>query len=90
MESILRDMEYAKAVGLRLRAIRQQLGLSLKGVEQRSRGRWKAVVVSSYERGDRAVTVQRLYELSEFYAVPIEELLPKRQRRSQQLQQTPA
>ena len=70
-------MEYAKAVGRRLRAIRQQHGLSLKGVEQRSRGRWKAVVVSSYERGDRAVSVQRLYELAEFYAVPITELLPR-------------
>jgi len=69
-------MDYAKAVGERLRAIRQQHGLSLKSVEQRSRGRWKAVVVSSYERGDRAVSVQRLYELAEFYAVPITELLP--------------
>lgn len=70
-------MDYAKAVGQRLRAIRQQHGLSLKGVEQRSRGHWKAVVVSSYERGDRAVSVQRLYELAEFYAVPITELLPR-------------
>ncbi|WP_271636820.1 helix-turn-helix domain-containing protein [Solicola gregarius] len=69
-------MDYAKAVGQRLRAIRQRHGLSLKGVEQRSRGRWKAVVVSSYERGDRSVSVQRLYELAEFYAVPITDLLP--------------
>ena len=76
----MRNMEYAKAVGQRLRAIRQRHGLSLKGVEQRSRGRWKAVVVSSYERGDRAVSVQRLYELAEFYAVPITELLPRDQR----------
>ena len=70
-------MEYAKAVGQRLRATRKRHGLSLKGVELRSRGQWKAVVVSSYERGDRAVSVQRLYELAEFYAVPITELLPR-------------
>src|SRR5213080_2865070 len=67
---------YAKALGQRLRAIRMQQGLSLHGVEEKSRGRWKAVVVGSYERGDRAVTVQRLAELAEFYAVPISELLP--------------
>jgi transcriptional regulator with XRE-family HTH domain len=68
--------EYAKALGGRLRAIRQQQGLSLHGVEQKSQGRWKAVVVGSYERGDRAVTVQKLSELAEFYSVPVHELLP--------------
>ncbi|GAA3382808.1 MULTISPECIES: transcriptional regulator BldD [Cryptosporangium] len=68
--------DYAKALGARLRAIRQQQGLSLQGVEEKSGGRWKAVVVGSYERGDRAVTVARLNELAEFYRVPIAELLP--------------
>lgn len=68
--------EYARALGGRLRAIRTQQGLSLHGVEEKSRGRWKAVVVGSYERGDRAVTVQRLAELADFYAVPVSELLP--------------
>ena len=69
--------DYAKALGARLRSIRTQQGLSLHGVEEKSRGRWKAVVVGSYERGDRAVTVQRLAELADFYAVPIQELLPE-------------
>ncbi len=68
--------DYAKALGSRLRSIRSQQGLSLHGVEQKSKGRWKAVVVGSYERGDRAVTVQRLAELAEFYGVPVAELLP--------------
>src|SRR5580698_898345 len=62
--------EYAKTLGARLRAIRTQQGLSLHGVEEKSRGRWKAVVVGSYERGDRSVTVQKLAELAEFYGVP--------------------
>lgn len=70
------SVDYAKALGARLRAIRQQQGLSLHGVEEKSRGRWKAVVIGSYERGDRAVTVQRLAELADFYGVPIAELLP--------------
>ena len=68
--------DYARALGARLRAIRQQQGLSLHGVEERSQGRWKAVVVGSYERGDRAVTVQRLAELADFYGVPVQALLP--------------
>jgi len=68
--------EYAKSLGARLRSIRQQQGLSLQGVEEKSNGRWKAVVVGSYERGDRAVTVSRLAELAEFYRVPVSELLP--------------
>jgi len=69
--------EYAKALGARLRAIRSQQSLSLHGVEEKSKGRWKAVVIGSYERGDRAVTVQRLSELADFYGVPVSELLPE-------------
>jgi transcriptional regulator with XRE-family HTH domain len=69
--------DYARALGARLRAIRTQQGLSLHGVEKKSKGRWKAVVVGSYERGDRAVTVQKLAELAEFYGVPVSELLPE-------------
>lgn len=68
--------EYARALGAKLRSIRQQQGMSLHGVETKSEGRWKAVVVGSYERGDRAVTVQKLAELAEFYGVPVSELLP--------------
>jgi transcriptional regulator with XRE-family HTH domain len=67
---------YAKALGARLRAIRMQQHLSLHGVERKSNGKWKAVVVGSYERGDRAVSVQRLSELAEFYGVPVSDLLP--------------
>src|SRR3984893_13085552 len=68
--------EYAKTLGARLRAIRQQQVLSVHGVEEKPRGRWKPVVVGSYERGDRSVTVQKLAELAEFYGVPVSELLP--------------
>jgi transcriptional regulator with XRE-family HTH domain len=67
---------YAKALGARLRAIRMQQHLSLHGVERKSGGKWKAVVVGSYERGDRAVSVQRLSELAEFYGVPVGDVLP--------------
>ncbi|MDR1998345.1 MAG: transcriptional regulator [Frankiaceae bacterium] len=72
------DRAYARELGARLRAIRSQQGLSLQAVERRSDGKWKAVVVGSYERGDRSISVSRLAELADFYAVPITELLPGR------------
>jgi transcriptional regulator with XRE-family HTH domain len=68
---------YASSLGARLRAIRVQQGLSLHGVEKKSGGRWKGVVIGSYERGTRAVTVQRLAELASFYGVPVAQLLPE-------------
>lgn len=68
---------YQRRLGDRLRAIRQQQGLTLQQVEEQSGGQWKAVVVGSYERGDRAVSVSKLAELGEFYNVPVSELLPK-------------
>lgn len=70
---------YQRRLGDRLRAIRQQQGLTLQQVEEVSDGRWKAVVVGSYERGDRAVSVSKLAELGAFYNVPVSELLPKEQ-----------
>jgi hypothetical protein len=39
--------DYAKALGAKLRAVRNQQGLSLQGVEAKSQGAWKAVVVGS-------------------------------------------
>ncbi len=71
--------EYARALGERLRNVRQQQGLSLHDVERASEGDLKASVVGAYERGERAVSVSRLRALAEFYGVPIAELLPGRQ-----------
>lgn len=68
--------DFATALGGRLRAVRAKQQLSLRGVERTSEGRWKAVVVGSYERGERAISVQRLAELAEFYGVSVGELLP--------------
>jgi transcriptional regulator with XRE-family HTH domain len=65
-----------RELGARLRRIRGQQNLSLAQVEERSGGRWKAVVVGAYERGDRAVTIERLAALAAFYDVPITHLLP--------------
>jgi transcriptional regulator with XRE-family HTH domain len=69
--------DFARALGARLRAVRGQQHLSLQGVERKSGGQWKAVVVGSYERGDRAISVHRLAELAAFYEVPLADLLPE-------------
>lgn len=68
--------DYEQEVGQRLRAIRNQLGMTLRDVEDKSDGRWKAVVVGSYERADRSVSLPKLRELAEFYGVDVAELLP--------------
>lgn len=72
---------YVRAVGERLRAVRNRAGLSLNGVEAKSHGRWTAPAVGSYERADRALTIQKLAELAEFYGVPVVDLLPPQRQR---------
>jgi transcriptional regulator with XRE-family HTH domain len=69
------DQEFTKAVGQRLRAIRQAQGLSLAEVETRSDGRWSASAVGAYERGFRTLSLPRLRALAEFYKVPVAVLL---------------
>lgn len=68
--------EDATALGAKLRRIRKQQGLSLNDVERKSNGQWTAMVVGSYERADRAVTVTKLVELANFYGIPVSDLLP--------------
>ena len=62
--------EYAVALGARLRAVRRQHGMTLQQVHQRSGRRWSAVVLGSYERADRAVSVTTLADLASFYDMP--------------------
>ena len=61
----------------RLRTIRKSKGWSLQDVEHHSNGKWKAVVVGSYERGDRAISLKKAISLMQFYQVPITELFPE-------------
>jgi transcriptional regulator with XRE-family HTH domain len=68
---------YSQQVGERLRVIRKQKRLSLQEVEAQSNQEFKASVLGAYERGERALSVPRLDRLSQFYAVPVEQLLPR-------------
>lgn len=71
------DLGYAVKVGGRLRAIRKQKRLSLQDVEASSEQEFKASVLGAYERGERAISVPRLQRLACFYAVPVDQLLPR-------------
>lgn len=68
---------YAQMVGERLRNIRTQKSLSLHDVERTSKKEFKASVLGAYERGERSISVPRLQRLANFYAVPVDQLLPR-------------
>jgi transcriptional regulator with XRE-family HTH domain len=71
-------------ISKRLRQIRKQQNLTLKQVEIRSRGKWKAVVIGSYERGNRSLSISKAKSLCEFYGVPLSALF-----QSEGIQQVP-
>lgn len=61
-------------VSTKLRAIRTSKSLSLSDVETLSQGRIKAVVLGSYERGARTLSVRRAIEIAELYQIPLSHL----------------
>lgn len=68
--------EFNHSLGQRLRAARRQRGWSLGDVESQTDGEFKASVVGAYERGERAISVQRFVRLSGIYGKPAADLLP--------------
>jgi transcriptional regulator with XRE-family HTH domain len=77
MEEEITSSPFSRKVGDRLRVIRRQKRLSLQEVEANSAEEFKASVLGAYERGERAISVPRLERLAKFYAVPVEQLLPR-------------
>ena len=61
-------------VSARLRAIRISRSLSLSDVEILSKGSLKAVVLGSYERGARTLSVKRAISIAALYDVPLTQL----------------
>jgi len=58
-----------------IKGVRRAKGMTLRDVEEKSGGVWKAVVIGSYERCDRALSVKKAINLANFYQVPLDELL---------------
>ena len=66
---------FARIVGNVLREVRLEGRVSLGAVARRSSGRFPPSTVGGYERGERAITLQRFHELAEIYGVPADRLL---------------
>ncbi len=64
-----------ESISARLRAIRIAKGLSLSDVERLSGGAIPAVVLGSYERGDRSLSVKKAILIANFYELPLTYLL---------------
>ena len=62
-------------VGRALRRARHAQGLTLRDVGIRSGGIFTPTAVAGYERGERAISLERFCELATFYGVAPEDLL---------------
>lgn len=67
---------FDKLLGERLRAARRHRGWSLQEVEKRSDSEFRSSVLGAYERGERAISVQRLHRLASLYRVDVAHLIP--------------
>jgi transcriptional regulator with XRE-family HTH domain len=63
------------SVSARIRKQRKARSLTLQDIERLSSRRIKAVVMGSYERGTRAISVARAIEIANLFAIPLSELL---------------
>lgn len=63
------------SIAHRIRTLRLERGWSLADVERLSRGSLKAVVLGSYERGDRSLSLARAIEIARIFSIPLPHLL---------------
>ena len=68
-------MELSREIGRALRHVRIARGLTLRSASRASLGRFKPSSIAGYERGERAITVQRFCDLSEVYGTDPARLL---------------
>lgn len=61
--------KYVEQVGEKLRRLRQERGLSLQDVCDRSSGSFVVSTLSAYERGKRSLSLERMLELANIYGV---------------------
>ena len=62
-------------ISARIRAQRKARSLTLQDIEKLSNGRIKAVVMGSYERGSRAISLARTIEIANLFTIPLSELI---------------
>ena len=66
----------AQNLGVHLRKLRRKLNWTLKDFEKASAGAIKDVVLGSYERGSRSISVANLRIITDVYEIPIGTLFP--------------
>ena len=62
-------------ISARIRMQRKARSLTLQDIERLSNGRIKSVVMGSYERGSRAISLARTIEIANLFAIPLSELI---------------
>ena len=67
--------EFLRIVGDELRRARQDAGLALRDLNQRSGREFKASAVGGYERGERSISLDRFCRLAALYGIAPEHLL---------------
>lgn len=68
-------MTFGREIGRILRRARESRGLTLRQASIVSGGRFAPTSLASYERGERAISVERFCQLAEVYGMPAERLL---------------
>jgi len=66
----------AKSIGAHLRTVRLAKAWTLEEVVRRSAGEFRATSLSSYERGERTISLYRLLRLATVFDVDPSDLLP--------------
>jgi transcriptional regulator with XRE-family HTH domain len=70
-----RSTAFSVIAGQVLRQVRLSRSLSLRQVTIRSHGRFKPSSVASYERGERQISLERLFALAEVYGAAAESIV---------------
>ena len=68
-------VDLSRDIGRALRNVRIARGLTLRSASRLSEGRFKPSSIAGYERGERAITVQRFCDLARVYEVDPARLL---------------
>lgn len=64
-----------EALGEVLRDARRRLGLTIREAAARSETRFRPSAIGGYERGERAVSLERFCDLAALYGIPADRLL---------------
>lgn len=80
MERVMYET-FPEEVGAALRRARRARGLTLRDVQRESLGAFKPSSLASYERGERAISVERFFRLTGLYGISPARLLADVSRR---------